>query len=158
MHWTTYFYSARCQQVPGSKWVTVKLSAYLPWISLRRLTLWTVIISAKLKLLPLNLYLVNWYHSFCLDGNNVFALFSFNNFTCTLKPVNKGTTQGSVSGPYWFNIFLTDLEIEHNSDSVLFKYVDDSTFVWPTWYNHDTWVTRAGKSIFDMVQRKKHVE
>ena len=29
--------------------------------------------------------------------------------------VNKGTTQGSVSGPYVFNLFINDLNIDSNS-------------------------------------------
>ena len=29
--------------------------------------------------------------------------------------VNKGTTQGSVSGPYSFNLFINDLNIDSNS-------------------------------------------
>ena len=51
----------------------------------------------------------------------------FNNLTCQWKIVNKGTTQGSVSGPYLFNIFLNDLEIDGYKDISLFKYADDST-------------------------------
>ena len=42
-----------------------------------------------------------------------------------------------MSGQFFLNIFLNDLEIEHNSDPVLFKYADDSTLVAPVWYNND---------------------
>ena len=35
----------------------------------------------------------------------------YNNVSCDWKYVNKGTTQGSVSGPYLFSIFMNDLEI-----------------------------------------------
>ena len=44
-----------------------------------------------------------------------------------MKIVNKGTIQGSVSGPYLFNLFLNDLEIDGYKDISLFKYADDST-------------------------------
>ena len=43
-----------------------------------------------------------------------------------------------MSGSYLFNIFVNDLEIEHNSDPVLFKYAYDFILVAPVWYNHDT--------------------
>ena len=53
------------------------------------------------------------------------------------KEVNQGTTQGSVSGPYLFNIFLNDLEIKNGSTTCLYKYADDSTIIAPVWRDTD---------------------
>jgi hypothetical protein len=50
---------------------------------------------------------------------------------------DKGTTQGSVSGPHLFNIFLNDLNLELDGLDVLFKYADDSTIVAPIWKERD---------------------
>ena len=85
---------------------------------------------AKLKQLGLNPYLVNWYLSF-LEGRQQRVVC--NGFVGKWKDVNKGTTQGSVSGPHLFTIFLNDLEISLDSKPVLFKYVDDSSIVSPVW-------------------------
>ena len=84
------------------------------------------LLSDKLKQLPINPYIVNWYHTFLAARQQRIC---FNDIICSWKSVNKGTVQGSVSGPYLFNVFLNDLEITHNSVPVLFKYPDDSTTV-----------------------------
>ena len=92
----------------------------------------------SLKQLPLNPYIINWYHSF-LTRISVYG------HSCDWVCVNKWTRQGSVcvwgwggSGPYLFNVFLNDLEVFMNDNPVLFKYADDSTIVAPVWKDSDT--------------------
>ena len=43
------------------------------------------------------------------------------------RMVNRGTTQGSVSGPHLFNLFVNDLIIEEENKAALDKYTDDAT-------------------------------
>jgi len=43
------------------------------------------------------------------------------------REVNKGTTQGSVSGPSLFNIFLNDLRFTDLDNVSLIKFADDSS-------------------------------
>ena len=64
------------------------------------------LLANKLKKLPLNPYITNRY----LKKDRKQRVCC-NNFECDWKPVDKGTTQGSVSGFYLFNIFLNDLNI-----------------------------------------------
>ena len=88
------------------------------------------LLSAKLKQLPLNPYIINWYHIF---WNNRQQRISVNGNSCDWVCVNKGTTQESVGGPYLFNVFLNVLEV-----FMLFKYAADSTIVAPVWKDSDT--------------------
>ena len=88
------------------------------------------LLANKLKKLPLNPYITNWYLNFLKDRKQRVCC---NNFECDWKPVNQGTTQGSVSGPYLFNIFLNDLNITLGNHDALFKYADDSTIIAPVW-------------------------
>ena len=52
---------------------------------------------SKFKLLPLNPYILSWYLSVFTDRRQRVVC---NSITCDWISVNKGTTQGSVSGPY----------------------------------------------------------
>ena len=56
-----------------------------------------------------------------------------NSFVGEWKDVNKGMTQGSVSGPYLFNVFLNDLNIQLEGVDILLKYADDTNIVIPLW-------------------------
>ena len=86
------------------------------------------LLANRLKKFPLNPYITNWYLNVLKDRKQRLCR---NKFECDWKPVNKGTTQGSVSGPYLFNIFLNDLNITLGNHDALFKYVDDSTIIAP---------------------------
>ena len=92
------------------------------------------LLSHKLKQLPLNPFIVNWYLSFLEDRQQRVIR---NGFIGKWKSVNKGTTQGSVSGPHLFNVFLSDLEIHLDNKSVLVKYADDTTIISPVIGDND---------------------
>ena len=102
------------------------------------------ILSAKLKQLPLNPYIINWYQSFLYARQQRVVSY---NFLGHWKSVNRGTTQGSVSGPYLFNIFLNDLEIFFNGCPVLFKYADDSTILSPITRDRDPSADLVGQFL-----------
>ena len=89
-------------------------------------------LSNKLKPLPLDPHIINWYLSF-LDNRQQRVVY--NGFEGQWKKINRGTTQGSVSGPYLFNIFINDLELVLGNQPALFKYANDSSIIVPVWSN-----------------------
>ena len=90
------------------------------------------LLSSKLRQFSLNPLIVNWYLSF-LEKRQQRVVY--NGFEGQWREVNRGTTQGSVSGPYLFNVFINDLEINLEGRPALFKYADDSTIIVPFWGN-----------------------
>ena len=82
------------------------------------------ILGEKLKNTGLNPYLVNWFLDFLKDRKQRII---HSGIVCEWRMVNKGTTQGSVSGPHLFNLFVNDLIIEEENKAALDKYADDAT-------------------------------
>ena len=90
--------------------------------NLGKLVLIHMFITKELRQIGLNPYVYNWYLNFLKDRRQRVVI---NGFIGGWVQVNKGTTQGSVSGPHLFNIFLNDLKIHTTSMGGLFKYADD---------------------------------
>ena len=88
----------------------------------------------RVNTVGLSPYITNWYMSF-LEGTKQRLLYD--GFVGQWKDVNKGTTQGSVSGPHLFTIFLHDLEISLNGKDILFNYADDTSIFSPVWKEQD---------------------
>ena len=84
------------------------------------------------KRLPLDPHIINWYLSF-LDNRQQRVVY--NSFEGQWKKINRGITQGSVSGPYLFNILINDLELVLGNQPALFKYADYSSIIVPSWSN-----------------------
>ena len=82
------------------------------------------LVGAKVKALPLNPYVLNWFLSFLMDRKQRLI---FKSVTYKCHSVNKGTTQGSVSRPHLFNLFINDLSIMDDDLTSIFKYADDTT-------------------------------
>ena len=89
------------------------------------------ILAEKLKSLPLNPYIINWWLGFLRDRKQRVIFCSS---VCNWKTVNKGTTEGSV---YLFNIILNDLEIKLGNETLSFKYADDCTIIAPVYHDID---------------------
>ena len=63
----------------------------------------------------------DWYLSFLSDRKQ---RVKCNGMVCEWREVNKGTTQGSVSGPYLFNTFFNDLHPTGLDNVSLTKFAD----------------------------------
>ena len=82
------------------------------------------ILTEKLKKWPcLNPRIVNWYIAFLSKRKQRVV---YQGVACAWKSINKGTVQGSVSGPHLFNVFMNDLESDNSNDTSLIKFADDS--------------------------------
>ena len=108
-------------------------------------------ICEKLKKLPLHPIIINWYISFLRDRKQ--RVFS-NGIACNWKSVNRGTTQGSISGPYLFNIFINDLTIE---DEFLAKYADKSMVAVPVFECKDDNSAEVVQQFFNWSENNKMV-
>ena len=109
------------------------------------------LLAVKLKKLPLNPHIVNWYLRF-LKGSR--QRICWNDISCDWRDVNKGTTQGSIRGPYLFNVFLNDLEITLDYLNVLYKYADDLSIVAPVWKTGDN-SSETITQFFDWTERNE---
>ena len=77
-----------------------------------------------------------------------------NSRACNWKSVNRGTTQGSVSGPYLFNIFSNDLTVE---DEFLAKYADDSAVAVSVFKCKDDNSAEVVQQFFNWTENNKMV-
>ena len=101
--------------------------------------------------MPLHIIIINWYISFLRDKTQ--RVIS-NGIACNWKSVYRGTTQGSVSGPCLFNVFINDLSLE---DELLAKYADDSTVAVPVFKCKDDNSANVVQQFFNWTENNKMV-
>ena len=65
------------------------------------------------------------------------------------KDVDRGSTQGSVSGPYLFNVFLNGLNIQLQGVDILIKYADDIAI--PSWKDGVDQLPEVGGNFLRLV-------
>ena len=83
-------------------------------------------LAAKLEKLPIDPYIINLSLDFLKDRQQRVI---HNTFKGSWRMVNKGTSQGTVSGLHLFKIFLNNLEISQDNFTFLYQYADDSTII-----------------------------
>ena len=103
------------------------------------------LLMAKLTQSPLNPCIVNWHVSFLSDRKQRVVC---HDTVCDWKDVNRGNTQGSVSGPYLLNLFLNDLDVtQYCQNSDLTKYADDTSIL-VTVYKNSVDESQKGLNAF----------
>ena len=83
-------------------------------------------------------------------------MYTITAFVGEWKDVNKGT-QGSVNGPYLFNVFLNDLNIQLEGVDILFKYADDTNIVIPLWQDGVDQSQEVVGNFLRWSEKKTHV-
>ena len=105
-----------------------------------------MLLSNKLKTLPMNPYLINWYLNFLSNRKQRLV---FHAMVCEWKHVNKGTMQGSMSGPHLFNLFINDFEMHNCPNRSFIKFADDSSLLVPILKNIRDETPRAREQFKD---------
>ena len=83
---------------------------------------------------PVNGYIINWIRSFITDRKQVTV---YNNITSIVLSTNQGVPQGTVGGPYCYNIATNSITVS-DSTAKLTAFADDNTPIVAGFHNEDS--------------------